>query len=144
MQHLEVGKAAKNVRKTKEKTKKDLEYSILEGEKQENEELEEKSGKVEKSKDTVAVIREFEDIIKSKNKIIIWIAYQQGKMFQRFKEKEKFIKMITEFDVSRSTILLKISIAELVDKYPKVKNSSLSLHILKNHMELMKKICREL
>ena len=144
MQHLEVGKAAKNVRKTKEKTKKDLEDSILEGEKQENEELEEKSGKVEKSKDTVAVIREFEDIIKSKNKIIIWIAYQQGKMFQRFKEKEKFIKMITEFDVSRSTILLKISIAELVDKYPKVKNSSLSLHILKNHMELMKKICREL
>ena len=49
MQNLKVGNAAKNNRKTKEETKQDLEDSIVQGDKHENEELEEKSGKVEKS-----------------------------------------------------------------------------------------------
>ena len=116
-----MGNAAKNNRKTKkEETKQDLEDSIVQGEKHENEELEEKSGKVEKSKDRVAVIRWLEDYIKSKKKNT-WLKYQQGKIFQRFKEKEKFIKMITEFDFSRSTILLKILTAKVADKYQKVK-----------------------
>ena len=126
-----MGNAAKNNRKTKKKeTKQDLEDSIVQGEKHENEELEneeheneeleEKSGKVEKSKDGVAVIRRLEDYIKSKKKNT-WLKYQQGKIFQRFKEKEKFIKMITEFDFSRSTILLKILTAKVADKYQKVK-----------------------
>ena len=75
-----------------------------------------------KSENVVAVIRDFEDVIKDKNKKTIWLTYQQGKIFQGFKKKEKFIKMITNFYVSRSIISFKNSTSKLVDKYPTVKN----------------------
>lgn len=90
----------------------------------------------------VAVIGKFEDIRKSKKKqqkSIIWLAYQQGKIFLRFKENEKIVKMITELDLSSYTNSLKISIAKLVDQHPKVKHSSFSLLFIKNHIKLIKK-----
>ena len=70
MQNLEVGKVKKNTRKTMEEIK-DLEDSVLKGKKYENKELEEKARKIEKSEDAISVNREFEDIMKSKNKKII-------------------------------------------------------------------------
>ena len=36
------------------------------------------------------IIKRYEDIIKTKNKGIINVAYHQGQVFKRFKEKEKF------------------------------------------------------
>ena len=39
-------------------------------------ELKEKASKVEKTEDAAAVIWEFEEIIKSKKRKIIWLAYQ--------------------------------------------------------------------
>ena len=38
------------------------------------------------------IIKRYEDIIKMKNKGIINVAYHQGQVFRRFKEKEKFTK----------------------------------------------------
>lgn len=69
--------------------------------------------------------------------------HQQGQIFQRLKEKEKIIKMISEFDLSTSTFSFKISIAKLVDKYSIVKTSSLSLHFLKSYLKLIEEICRK-
>ena len=37
--------------------------------------------------DAVKVIQEFEEIIKNKKSDIIWLAYYQAKIFQKFKEK---------------------------------------------------------
>ena len=70
MQNLEVGKVKKNTRKTMEEIK-DLEDSVLKGKKYKNKELEAKARKIEKSEDAISVNREFEDIMKSKNKKII-------------------------------------------------------------------------
>ena len=56
---------------------------------------------------------------------VIWLVYQQGKVFLKFKGKEKFVKMVKDFGVSKLTIALKISTVKLIDKYPKLKNSSL-------------------
>ena len=70
------------------------------------------------------VIREFEKIIKSKKRNIVWLAYQQGKVFEKFKESTKFIEMIKQFRVGRSTIIFKINIVKLINKHPKIKNSS--------------------
>lgn len=56
---------------------------------------------------------------------MIWLVYQQGKVFLKFKGKEKFVKMVKDFGVSKLTIALKISTVKLIDKYPKLKNSSL-------------------
>ena len=38
---------------------------------------------------TVNIIKEYEDIIKTNNKNIISFAYQQGKVFRKFKENRK-------------------------------------------------------
>ena len=70
------------------------------------------------------VIREFEKIIKSKKRNVVWLAYQQGKVFEKFKEITKFIEMIKQFRVGRSTIIFKINIVKLINKHPKIKNSS--------------------
>lgn len=52
-----------------------MEESVLEGEKNKNKKLEEKAINVGKSEDAVAVIKEFDDITKSKNKNLIWLLY---------------------------------------------------------------------
>ena len=70
------------------------------------------------------VIREFEKIIKSKKRNVVWLAYQQGKVFEKFKESTKFIEMIKQFRVGRSTIIFKINIVKLINKHPKIKNFS--------------------
>ena len=50
------------------------------------------------------------------------------KMFQKFKEKERFVSMVSKFGVSKLTITFKIVLVNLINNYTKVKNSSLSLH----------------
>ena len=40
----------------------------------------------------VTIIEQYENIIKTKRKGIINVAYHQGQVFKRFKEKEKFAK----------------------------------------------------
>ena len=45
-----------------------------------------KLAELKKEKMGAAVIREFEEIIKSKKKSTVWLACQQGKVFENFKE----------------------------------------------------------
>ena len=87
-------------------------------------------------------MRGFEQIIRSKNKSI-WLVHQQGKVFKKFKENAKFIEMVKQFGYSKSTIIYKINIVKLINKYRKVNNSSLSLKFLKNYFKLIKEICEE-
>ena len=54
------------------------------------------------------IIKRYEDIIKTKNKGIINVAYHQGQVFKRFKEKEKFAKLVGELGIHKTTINLKI------------------------------------
>ena len=48
-------------------------------------------------------------------KNIVWLAYQEGTIFQKFKKREKCSKMVSEFGVRRSTISFKIAVAKLID-----------------------------
>ena len=94
--------------------------------------------------DAAKVIHEFEEIIKNKKSDIVWLAYYQGKIFQKFRSKERFVNdVVTKFKVSKSTIVFKIALCKLIDKYPKIKNSSLSLHYFKKHLKLIKEVCKE-
>ena len=36
-----------------------------------------------------------------------------------------------------------MNIVKLIDKHPKIKNSLLSLHFLKNYSKMIKEICKE-
>ena len=84
----------------------------------ETEEFNEKADKVEKSKDAATIIKQYEEIIRTKKKNIVCIAYHQGKVFRRFKAKEKFIKLVKEFKVLKSTVTFKMNIIKLIDKRP--------------------------
>ena len=92
--------------------------------------------------DAVKAIQEFEEIIKNKKSDIIWLAYYQGQIFKKFKEKERFVSMVLKFTVSKSTIMFKIALSKLTDGYPKIKNSSLYLHYFKKHLKMIREICK--
>ena len=89
----------------------------------ETSELTKKVQKVEDLEKAAEVIHECESIIRTK-KGIIWIAYHQGKVFKKFKDKEKFIALVNKLGVHKTTIIFKIDIFKLCEKYPKLLNSS--------------------
>ena len=73
MQNVEVDEANKKNRKTKDEIKKDLEESIINGERNEEIETEEKVNNFETRKNAAEIIQQFEQIIKSKKNDIIWM-----------------------------------------------------------------------
>ena len=67
----------------------------------------------------------------------VWLAHHQGKIFQKFRSKERFVSdMVTKFKVRKSTIVFKIALCRLIDEYPKIKNTSLPLHYFKKTLEI--------
>ena len=112
------------------------------------EELKKNAGKVQKPKDVAAIIKQYEDIICTqklfkKEKYYIFIAYHQRKAFKRFKEKQKFTKLVSEFKVHKGTITFKINIFKLIDMHPKLMKSSVTLHFFKNDYTDIKQIFKE-
>ena len=92
---LQLQKGSENSKKTrfsKEEIKKQLIDSIINIDVFQTEELNEKADKAEKPEDdATTIIKQFEDIICTKKKNVISIAYHQGKVSKRFKDKEKFL-----------------------------------------------------
>ena len=65
------------------------------------------------------------------------------KNFKRFKEKEKFQEMVGKLKIHKSTIIFKISVFKLIEKYPKLMRSSVTLTFLKNYLKDIKKVCED-
>ena len=130
MQNLEVKDAIQKIKKTKSQIKKELEESMANGKRNENTDTQEKAENCTANKeDGKKAIQEFEKTIKNKKRNIVWLAYYEGKIFQKFREKERFFSdMVLKFKVSKSTIMFKIALSRLIDDYPKIKDSSLSLY----------------
>ena len=81
------------------------------------------------NEDAVKTIQELEQIIQNKKNDIVCLAYYEGRIFHKFREKERFVSdMVLKFNVSKSTIAFKIALKKLMDHFPKIKDSSLSLH----------------
>ena len=49
-------------------------------------------------------------LLKRKIKGIINVAYDQGQVFKRFKEKKKFAKLVSELGIDKTTIIFRISV----------------------------------
>ena len=64
-------------------------------------------------------------------------------MFKKFKDKEKFIKLVNEVKVHKITIIFKIKILKLIGKHPKLMRSYIGLVFLKNYCKDIKSICGE-
>ena len=73
--------------------------------------------KAEKYEDAAAITREFEEIVRTKKSNNFRIAYQQFRLFKRFKEKGRFIEMVKKFGFNKSTIIFKINVLKLIDKH---------------------------
>ena len=69
-----------------------------------------------------------EDIIKTNKKKKTFFAYQQGKVFRKFKENNKFKSLVEQFKITKGTVVFKINIVKLVDKYPKIVIRSMTLN----------------
>ena len=77
----------------------------------------------------------------SKKCSILWLTYQQGKIFETFKSNNKFINMINQFGISKSMMIFEIYIVKFLNNSPKMKKPSLSLHHLNNNFKIIKNIC---
>ena len=73
---------------TPKRNQKYLVNSLINNEKVKTEELNKQADKVESSEVTTAIIKEYKDIICTKKKIVAYISYQHGKVFQTLKEKK--------------------------------------------------------
>ena len=89
------------------------------------------------------IIKRYEDIIKMKNKRIINVAYHQGQVFRRFKEKEKFTELVDELGIHKNTIIFEINVFKLRKKHPKLLKSAIGLGFLRIIIRTLKNYSEE-
>ena len=130
-------------RPSKEEIKKQLLESVIVDEVVESDDLKKEVEKIREPDKAAEVIKRYEDVIRMKKKGIISIAYYQGKVFKRFKEKEKFVKLVSEIVIHKTTIIFKINVFKLCKKYPKLLKFSLGLGIFENYHKDIKTVCEE-
>ena len=130
-------------RLSKEKVKKQLIDSLVCNENISTKDLNEQANKVEGYDEAMNIIKEYEDIIKTKKKNIIFFAYKQGKNFRKFKENRELQSLVERFKITKGTIIFKINIVKLIDKYPQMMTSTKTLNFLKSYYKDIKNICKE-
>ena len=67
--------------------------------------------RVKDYQEALNIIKKYTDIIKKKKqRNIICFAYQQGKVFKKFKENRKFKNLAGQLKITKSTIIFEINI----------------------------------
>ena len=85
--------------------------SIVNGKKNKNANMQDRVNECITNEDAIKAVQEFEQIIQNKKSGIVWLAYYQGQIFQKFREKKRFVSdMVLKFHVSKSTIVFKIAL----------------------------------
>ena len=130
-------------RLTQDEVKKELIESMVNNEVAETDELNKQVEEVQKPEDAADLIKQYKNIIRTKKKGIINIAFHQGKVFKKFKDKEKFITLVNKLGIHKTTIIFKINIFKLCEKCPKLLKSLIGLGFLKNYFQDIKEICNE-
>ena len=133
----------KTKRISKEEIKKRLLDSMIIDENLEFDDLNKDVEEAQDREKAAKIIKRYEDIIKTKRKGIINVAYHQGQVFKRFKEKEKFAKLVSELGIHKTTIIFKINVFKLCKKYRKLLTSSIGLGFFKDYHKDIKAILEE-
>ena len=138
-------KGAADSKKTKRLSQGEIRKQLLEliiiNEAVESEELNTEAEGVQDTEEAAKVIQKYENIIKTKKKGIISIAYHQAKVFKKFKEKDKFIKLVSQLGIHKNTIIFKINVFKLCERYHKLLKSSIGLGFFKNYYKDIKIVC---
>ena len=130
-------------RLSQEEIRKQLLDSMIIDENLEFDYLNKEAEEMQDPEKAAEIIRQYEDIIKMKKKGIINVSFYQGQIFKRFKEKEKFAKLVNELGIQKTSIIFKINVFKLCKKYPKLLKSSIGLGFFKNYQKDIKAICKE-
>ena len=93
--------------------------------------------------DAIELLKKIDKLTKLSKNNILALAYQQGKVFQKFKSNNKFVSAVTEFGISKTTISFKIDIIKFIENYPKMKKSCISPFYLKNNFRVIRNVCQE-
>ena len=97
-----VADSKKAKRPSKEEIKKQLLEPMIIDEVVEFEDLNKEAKEIAEPEKAAEVIKRYEDIIKTKKKGIINVAFHQGQVFKRFKEKEKFVELVMELGIHKN------------------------------------------
>ena len=138
-----VAEVKKTTRLTHEEIKKQLIESLVMNDIIETDELNKKAEEIQDPEKAAEVLQECQNIIRTKKKGIIRIAYHQGKVFKKFKGKKKIITLVSRLGIHKTIIIFKINIYKICKKYPKLLKSSVGLGFLKNHYKDIREICNE-
>ena len=136
-----VADSKKAKRLSKEEIKRQLLDSMVIDEVVEFDNLNKEAEERQDPEKAAEIIKQYEDIIKTKKKGIN-VAFYQGQIFKRFKEKEKFAKLVNELRIHKTTIIFKINVFKLCEKYRKLLKSSIGLGFFKNYYKDIKAICK--
>ena len=138
-----VADSKKAKRLSKEEIIKQLLDFMIIDENLEFDDLNKETEEIQDSEKAAEIIKRFEDVIRTKKKGIINVVFHQGQILKRFKEKEKFAKLVNELGIHKTTIIFKINVFKLCKKYPKLLKSSIGLGFFKNYHKDIKAICEE-
>ena len=114
--------------------------SIIIGKVLESKDLNKDAEEVQDLERAGEIVRRYDDIIKTKKNGIINVAYHQGQVFKKFKEKKKFTEIVAELVIHRNAIIFRISVFKLCQKYPKLLKSSIGLGFFKDYHKDIKAI----
>ena len=120
---------------TRDEIKRKLIESLVMNDTIETDELSKKVEEVEDPEKAAEVIQECKSIIRTKKKGIIGIAYHQGKVFKKFKDK---------VSIHKTTMIFKINIIKLCKRHSnKLLKSSIGLGFHKTYYKDIREICNE-
>ena len=106
----------------------------------ENKSLEESIKNIWKPNEAAELVKKIDRFIKFS---FLMLAYNQGKVFQKFKQNSTFVNAVTKFVISKTTINFKIDVVNFINQYPGMSKSSISLFYLKNNFRAIKNVCQE-
>ena len=116
-----VADSKKAKRLSKEKIKKQLLDSMIIYDNLKFDDSNKEAEEIQVHEKAAEIIKRYEDIIKTKKKGIINVAYHQGQVFKRFKEKEKFAKLVSELGIHKTTIIFKINVFKFKNYHKDIK-----------------------
>ena len=126
-------------KKTHETIKKELPESISEVfEEEDYLQICEEVKNAKDLKDSISLVKKYEDLLRNSNKKITNIVAKQGKMLKRFKDSDEFFDGI---GLSRSNIYFKIRLYKFLCKFPALRNSTLKPSYFKNNFKIIKNVC---
>ena len=95
-----------------------------------------KADEVKSYEKAIPIAKEDETIIKTQSMLNVVLI--QGRALKTFKDSDKFLNMVKEPGVRKSTVYFKNNLIKKLDKYPKLKNLSLSLNTFKDYADIIK------